>query len=88
MENESKLEEIFWKEGRFVDTKNKEVKAEAIDEPRTINISLLIRGSTKKMKLERINRESSLISKANAYCEGLSPSGPYSTSFSIQFYRI
>jgi hypothetical protein len=87
MEKQNKLERIFWKKGKFVDSKDNEVNLKQI-------------GKTHATKLSFPLSEGEIIKKAdssdiNAYMIGSGSSEPYSSItepcsmyISLSFYKI
>jgi len=77
---EKRLEEIFWKEGKFVDGKGSEVKSEFIGPSICVNYELITPSLESKpirkfeseltRRLNCLKNESSIYKEANAYLMG------------------
>ncbi len=96
MKNEKTLEEIFWKEGKFVNSKNEEVKPEPIGRPRMYSCIRAI--SIKLNKCHELGLYEDYQgfiekNKINAYMQGKESNrqigrGTLRYLFPIQFYKI
>jgi hypothetical protein len=89
------IEEIFWKEEKFVKANGEEVHPKPIGEPIVIqfydrypDFNIKERDAKiKKLEERRFKRikEAALARKANAYCTNV---GPTASEFPYQFYKI